>query len=184
MEIMNTLKHHLSSKITSSVCVLLASVAAFHSPRAFAQNATDTWVGNASAKLSDPNWSGNNPPIAGDNWVFGSAGTAGSVLDNSFAGGITASNILFSPGASAYTFFDNPITVARSLSNSSTALQTFNNNITLSSGATIGLNAGGGDILLNGTLTASAPFTITAGGILTLTNANTGIAGANSAITN
>jgi fibronectin-binding autotransporter adhesin len=176
MENMNPQKYQLSSEITSFFCSLFVGLAVLVGLPAFGQNATDTWVGNTSANLSGLNWSGgNNPPIAGDNWVFGTAGTAGAILDNTFAGGLSASNILFSPGASAYTFFDNPIIVARSLSNSSTALQTFNGNMSITAPTSIGVNAGGGDITIGGTLSSSAAININGGGTLTMTNANIGV---------
>ena len=174
---MNTLKNQIRSLVAPYVYALFVCLAALAGPSAFGQNATDGWIGNTSANLSGPNWTGNNPPIAGDNWVFGPAGTAGALLDNTFAGGINVSNIMFNPGASAFTFFDNPITVSHSLTNSSSAVQTFNNNISLTGGATIAAGAGGGDITIGGTLSSSAPFTVVGPGNLTLTNANTGITG-------
>jgi len=80
---MNNPKNQISSKIKFLVCALLAILAVFAGPRALAANATDTWVGNTSANLNDLNWTGgNNPPIAGDSWVFGAARTAGAVLNN------------------------------------------------------------------------------------------------------
>ncbi|HXR08249.1 MAG TPA: hypothetical protein VN765_13015, partial [Candidatus Acidoferrum sp.] len=175
---MKTLMNQLSNKTTPIVCALFAILAILAAPGAFAANGPDTWVGNTSVNLNvAANWTGvNAPPIAGDDWIFGTAGSFGAVLDNSYAGGITVSNILFN-GPGAFTFTDNAITLPHSITNASTALQTFNVPITISAPATVSLTAGGGDLTLGGPVSCSSALTLAGAGNLTLTNVSTSFTG-------
>ncbi len=173
--IMKTQMNQISNKITPIACALFAGMAILAAPGAFAQNATDAWGGNSTVNLSDAgNWTtGNTPPINGDNWLFGPAGTAGAVLNNSYATGITVSNLTFLSTAGAYTFTNNnPIVLIGSITNASTALQTFNVPMSNAVPATLSLTAGGGNITIGGMLTSSSNLTLAGAGTLTLTDSN------------
>jgi len=167
--------NQVSRKITAIVCALFASLSFLAAPGAFAQIAADTWVGNTSANLADANWTGtNNPPHIGDNWIFGPAGTAGAVLNNTFAGGITVSNIGFLTNASAFTFANsaNPIILTGNITNSSTNLQIFNGPISNASVTTLTLTTNGGNIIFGGSVNSSSNFVLTGSGTLSFTNTN------------
>jgi fibronectin-binding autotransporter adhesin len=179
--IMKIKTNQISTKISLTVCALFAILAILAAPRAFALNGPDTWTGNTSANLGDAgNWTGvNNPPVAGDSWVFGAANaTSGTALVDSFSGGIAVANILFN-GPDAFTFTGNAITLTNSITNLSTALQTFNlpMTITASPTATLTLTAGGGDITLGGPLTCATALTLAGAGNVTLTNVSTAFTG-------
>jgi autotransporter-associated beta strand protein len=178
---MKTKTNQISSKITLTVCALFAMLAILAAPGAFAVNGPDTWTGNTSANLGDAgNWTGvNNPPLAGDSWVFGAANaTSGAALVDSFSGGITVSNILFN-GPGAFTFTGNAITLAGTITNASTALQTFNlpMSITATPYTTLTVTAGGGDINIGGAISGTTALNLAGAGNVILTNDNTGFSG-------
>ena len=162
---MKTQKCQISNRIVSTGFAVLASVAILAAPRASAQNGPDTWVGNTSANLADPNWTGaNNPPINDDSWVFGAAGGAGATLNNTFSSGIFVSGITFNSGASAFTITNanNFITLEGNITNNSTALQAINTSINTYNVDTLAMPNGGG-ITLGGTLTGLGGGLVTAG---------------------
>ena len=155
---------------------MFAFLAILAAPGAYAANQTDTWTGNTSANLGDAgNWTvGNAPPIAGDSWLFGQAGTAGATLNNSFSGGLTVSNLTFN-GPSAFIFNSaaNPIIVTNFLTNASAVVQTFNTAFSNTGPVTLTLTAGGGDLTINGDLNNNTSLTLAGtGGNLTLTDTN------------
>jgi fibronectin-binding autotransporter adhesin len=140
-----------------------------------AQAASDTWVGNASANFSTGGWTGgNNPPVSTDTLTFGTAGTAGTTLNDDQTG-LDYGAITFSSGASAYTIGGNAFTLGNGtantvVTNSSGTLETINDNITFGNAVqTIALTSGG--LTLGGTTavagTASG-FSLTGGGTLTI----------------
>ena len=177
---MKTQMIQISNRIISTGIAVLASVAILAAPRASAQNGPDTWVGNTSANLADPNWTGaNNPPINGDSWMFGAAGGAGAVLNNTFSSGIFVSGITFNSGASAFTFTNNNnvLTLVGNITNNSAALQTFTLPINTYLVDTLAMNGGG--LTLGGTLTGLGGGLTTAGsGTLTLSGTDN-LTGAN-----
>ena len=94
---------------------------------AWAANGADTWVGNSSANFSGSNWTGvNNPPLTGDSWVFGAAGTSGTTLNNDLAAGVSVAGITFNSGASVFTINGNNILLSGTagITNNSSSVQT------------------------------------------------------------
>ena len=178
---MKTQINQISNRIVSTGFAVFASLAILAAPRAFAQ-AADTWVGNTTANLADPNWSGaDNPPVNYDSWVFGAAGSAGATLNNTFAAGIFVSGITFNSGASAFTITNanNTITLLGNITNNSAALQTITAPINSYIVDTLAMPNGGGITLggaltgLGGGLTTTGSGTLTLSGLDTFTGANT-----------
>ncbi len=169
--------NQVRSKFTIASACLFATLAMLVAPAALAQATTDTWLGNTTPNLADPNWnSGNNPPLNGDTWLFGPAGTAGAALNNTFAS-ITVSNITFLSGAGAYVFTGNALTLTNSITNASTSLQTFDLPITISKNSTISLTGGGGDVNMGGFVSGTGNLNLAGTGTLTWTNVNSGYSG-------
>ena len=139
-------------KITSTSFALLASMAISH-----AANGVDTWVGNTSANLGDANWTGvNNPPLSGDSWVFGVAGSSGTNLTNNLAAGISVAGITFnSGGASAFTLTNNAITLTGNVTNNSTNTETINFPIASTGSGAFLTTTNGGNIALGGVFSDS-----------------------------
>ncbi len=146
-----------------------------------ALGATDTWVGNSNANWAmAANWS-TNPllPHTGDSLVFAAAGSAGTVLNDNLTTSptYTLGTITFNPGAPSYTI--NAASGTRGftfnvggITNLSTNLQNFNDNITINTSATETLTAGGGNLSLGGIISGPGSL-ITAGtGTLTLSGNN------------
>ncbi len=79
-----------------------------------ASAATNTWVGNTDANWgTSGNWtfsSGVGPVASGDALVFGTAGSAGTALNNNIAN-LTVNKLTFNSGASSFTFGGNNITL-------------------------------------------------------------------------
>jgi len=139
--------------------------------------ATDSWVGNSSVNWTDPNWasSGNNPPITGDSLVFGAAGTSGLTLTDNLMTPATynVAGITFSAGAAAFiinsgTAGVNGFTLTAGVINSSTALETINDGITLNAAETFTTTTGGGNITLGGGISGAGGITMAGTGTLTL----------------
>jgi fibronectin-binding autotransporter adhesin len=146
----------------SYVCgtLLLMSVAGS------ATAADDLWVGNTSPNWNDANWTGgSNPPVAGDSLFFGPAGSAGVILTNNFANGLSVSGIVFNADASAYTISPNWTILLGDIVNNSTNVQTLNLGHQLNTNVQFNAAAGGlqfgvnNTINLNGnTLTVTGAF--------------------------
>jgi fibronectin-binding autotransporter adhesin len=166
----------------------------------FANAAPVTWIGNTDTNWNTAaNWSA--LPVTDDNFIFNTAGTAGTTLSNNLTtSGFNIAGINFSATASAYTINGNDFTLTGNISNSSTTNpQIINTNMTLSGartvttttvgGVTLGGNltggsltkAGAGTLTLSGTSSVgyvnySAAGTITNSGSLTLNASTTGTA--------
>ena len=153
---------------------LVAAGLAASTPSAFAANGADTWVGNTSASFSGLNWTGTNtPPINGDSWVFGAAGTAGMALTNDLTAAMSVAGITFNLGADAFTIGGNSITLTGNVANNSTSLQTLSTAITTTAVRSFTTSAGGGDLAVTGGISgASGGVTKAGNGTLTLSNAN------------
>lgn len=122
---------------------------------------SDTWVGNTSVNLSGLNWTGtNNPPLAGDSWVFGAAGASGLALTNDLTALTAVAGITFNSGAGAFTVGGNPITLTGNVLNSGTALETLNTAIDSTAARTFTTTNGGGNIALGGVLSNSGGITV------------------------
>ncbi len=159
------LTHLLTVVINGALVVNLAS------------GADDTWVGNTSANWNTgANWSGNVVPVAGDNLLFGSAGSAGAGLTNDMAAGASFTGITFNSGASAYTFNGNSIALTGGMTNSSAGSQT--NSLAIALGANITLNDGGGGMALGGAISGSFGLTNTGNGTVYLNTRNSFTGGA------
>src|SRR5215211_353278 len=93
----------LSQSIITAVAVILTGDAVA---------LTDTWLGNVSENWNDLNWTGgNNPPVAGDSFLFNTAGTSGALLNNDLTPLFNVAGITFNAGASAFIFNGNSISL-------------------------------------------------------------------------
>lgn len=131
-----------------------------------------TWSGNTDVNLSTAtNWAaGSGPaPVSGENWVFGTAGSAGATLTNDLAtsSAFEVAGITFGSTASAYTITGGAFSLTGNIVNTGGAgNQTIGSNITISGSRGIQLNAGGtvaGNITISGNLLGSGTLTQTAG---------------------
>ncbi len=134
---------------------------------------TDTWVGDTSADMAEANWTGaaNNPPISGDSWVFGAAGSAGLNLNNNLTTGASwnVAGITFNSGAGAFVI-GNGTTVQNTggnfiltgtVTNNSTATETINSPFSLGGNETFNMAAG--NISLGGLISGTGYGIATAG---------------------
>jgi autotransporter-associated beta strand protein len=150
------------------------------------------WVGNTDVNFNtSSNW---NPgtPAAGDVLIFGTAGTAGAVLNNDLTAALSLGGLTFGAGASSYTLNGNGITLGGNIAVNGPSVQTINlniartatRNISLVDGASVifgGIisGAGGGFNLVNSSGSGNATVTLTGAGA----NTNTGVVTLNSGIT-
>lgn len=154
--------------------------AAGHS--AFAVNAA--WdIDAASGNFNTAQWtSGATVPVAGGTYTvvsgdalfFGTQTTGVTALTNDLTGA-TFAGLTFNAGASAFTIGGNSFTLGGNITNSSTNLQTINNDISAAAGRTY--NGGTGGLALGGTITATIASTYV--GIVNLNGATTVDGGAN-----
>src|ERR1017187_3836964 len=150
-QIMKPITRNLKSTAIAHFRWLALLLAVIFMP-SLAQAGTDTWVGNTSANFGDPNWTGaHNPPLSGDSWLFGVAGTAGANLNNNLTALNSVAGIQFnSGGASAFTINNNSITLTGGIVNNSTNLETLNFPIASTGSGTFTTTAGGGNLTLGG----------------------------------
>ncbi len=126
-------------------------------PQALA--ATDTWTGSDTGGTPTTDWAngdnwsysaGSGPVASGDSLVFtGANGQSTATLTDSLMG-LTLDGITYNLGAVAYTFTGNGFTLAGNIINSSTALETINNAITLGGNESVTLTAAGGNVTIGG----------------------------------
>lgn len=145
---------------------------------------TPVWNGGSASDSywSDPtNWSGNGV-TPGASLIF--SGTVRLRNTNDTAAGTTYSNIVFNPGAGAFTLNGNSITVSGNFSNNSANAQTINFGLNFNNSFT--LDGASGPLVIGGGLTNqfSAPsattLTLTGTGQLTdLFNSTTSPGGTN-----
>ena len=169
------MKRNTSKRKTSTVippCISAAVVAI--SVISTAQASVSTWAGNTSANFNASNWSGlHNPPVTGDSWFFGAAGTSGTTLNNDLTAAISVAGITFDVGASAFILGGNSITLAGDVTNNGIALETINTAIATTAVRTITTSGGGGDIAVGGNITGTGGGIIKSGsGTLTLSGVN------------
>jgi len=113
----------------------------------------DTWVGNTSANWGDSNWTGaNNPPVAGDALFFGTAGSAGAVLNNNFTAGTSFGGLTFNSGASAFTLAGNSIATTAAVADNSLNLETINLSFALAAASHSVSVTSGGSLLIGGVI--------------------------------
>jgi autotransporter-associated beta strand protein len=156
-----------------------------------AKSSTTAWSGNSSANWSGgANWNAAQP-ANGDSLVFAAAGAAGTTLTDDLMTSSTyaVSGLTFASAAPAYTINagttgTNGFTLAGSIVNSSTNLQTINDNIYLPRATpatprgapntlTIATTAGGGDVAIGGNISGIGGIDKTGSGTLTLSGSNT-----------
>jgi len=124
-----------------------------------AKSSTVAWSGTSSVNWAgSANWNAAQP-ANGDALIFAAAGSSGTTLTDNLMtpGAYNVSGLTFTSAAPAYTINPstsgtNGFTLAGSLINSSTNLQTINDNIYLPRGApntrTFTTTAGGGNITI------------------------------------
>ena len=135
---------------------------------------TDTWLGNTATTWSTAaNWTGaNTPPASGDDLVFGGAGTSGLTLTDDLTS-LGINSLTFNSGAGAFVIGGNAFSLAGNITNSSTALESLGNAITLTGATTVTTTAGGGYVALSGVLSGAGSIAESGTGTLTLSGANT-----------
>jgi hypothetical protein len=153
---------------------LTAAFTLISAPVAHAVNAA--WNTNAATgNFNTAQWtSGTTTPVAGGTYtvVSGDAlffGTSTTTTLNNDLVGATYNGLTFNSGASAFTIGGNAFTLNGNITNSSTSLQTINNDMTSTGGRTF--TGGTGGLTLGGTYTTTVSATYN--GVVNLTGANT-----------
>jgi len=156
-----------------TISPLNLSLAVILSMTAVSQAATDTWSGASSANWSDAgNWSP-GAPNPGDSLIF--AGTTQTSPNNDTATNTVYAGISFDSTATAgFDLLGNPVSFSGIIENDSTAAQSIDLQLALTSGATINVTNGSINIGLNaGGISGTGPVTVngaTGGGTLTVSN--------------
>ena len=165
----NALRSSASNKSPAfRLLAALATLPLVTATAAYAAN--DVWIGNTDANFATlSNWTGsvspnNNTP------VFGTAGTAGAVLNNDLSGA-TYAGLTFNAGASAFTIGGNSFTLTGNVVNNSTGTQTINTPVTLSGARTFAATSG--QLAFGGNITGTpGSWTLTPTNKITLGGAN------------
>ena len=168
----NSLLTGLRLIATLPVVILIILLSGVTASRA--ANGPDTWVGTVSDNLGDANWVGaNNPPLSGDELVFGGVGSFGTLLTNTLTAANSAAGLLFTNGASAYAISGNSITLTGGITNLSTSPEIITLPITSTASHTFITTNAGVNLTLGGVLTGTGGGITTAGaGILTVSGTN------------
>jgi autotransporter-associated beta strand protein len=138
--------------------------------------ATDTWVGTSALFNAGAGIAFNTAPVTGDSLVFAAAGSGGTTLTDNLLtpASFNIAAITFNSGASAFVINPaaagtNGFTLTGNITNSGTSLETINDPITSTAVRTVTMTAGGGNVVLGGSINGSAGGITTAGtGTLTL----------------
>ena len=177
---MKNLHSKYLSVLSKAICLCLSLSAVFMMP-VRATNAT--WTGTTDGTwATGANWGG-AAPVTGQGLVFTSAtGAGGTTLTDNLmtAGTFTVAGITFNSGSPGYTINagtvgGNPsgFTLTTGITNSSTSLQTINDNFALSGTDTMKTTAGGGNLTLGGTISGTGAIATSGAGTVTLSGANT-----------
>ncbi|HXI69178.1 MAG TPA: cadherin-like beta sandwich domain-containing protein [Verrucomicrobiae bacterium] len=127
-----------------------------------AATGNDTWLGNSDVNwATGGNWSPavNAPPIGGDSLIFGSAGSAGGLLNNNIAANTAFNALTFSSGAGAFTFSGNAINLAGNVTDNASNTETINFPMAMTATRTY-IVTNGGNLVLGGVI-SGAGFGIT-----------------------
>lgn len=141
-----------------------------------AMAAVKTWAGSAGSTdwITGANWGG-TAPVSGDSLTFTSANaSASNLLTNTLTtSAFNIAGITFNAGSSAYTLTGNDFALTGNVTNSSTNLQTINDNVAMTAVRTFTMTTGGGNITMGGNLSGTGGGITTAGaGTLTLSGTN------------
>lgn len=136
-------------------------------------HAGNTWDGGGtSGSWSDlSNWDANTTPVSPTLLTFGGTSQLASSNDL-FTAGTTFNGITFESGAGAFTLSGNSITLGNNVTNSSSSLQTINNDLILNANRTFTSTTG--NMAVGGVISGAFGVTKTgAGTTLTLSGINT-----------
>jgi len=171
----NALLSKAGSLILGTVCIALLAQSVH------AANGNDTWLGNTSLNWSTAaNWSStsaNKPPIGGDLLFFGSAGSAGAVLNNDLSANTAFNAITFNSGADALALSGNAINLAGNISDNAANAETINLPLALTA-SRVCVVTNGGNLMIGGVISGSGfnfsvNTTTAVGNALTPANAGT-----------
>jgi autotransporter-associated beta strand protein len=151
----------------SSVLIMIVMLC-FVSVKSFATTRTWTGAGGNNNWTTPGNWGG-TAPVAGDDLIF-SGNTRALTNSNDFPAGTSFTSITFAPGVTtSFTLSGNAIAISSFIDNQKTSL-TMTISFAINFGASLPTVtvAGGGTLVLSGSLTGTAGLTKAGTGILTL----------------